>query len=59
MGQAVVPLLLRDLEFNRRHWFTALTVIAGANPIAEADAGNIPPMMEAWLRWSKENGYQW
>jgi hypothetical protein len=59
MGQAVVPLMLRDLEINRRHWFTALAVITGADPIPEEDAGNIPRMAEAWLRWGKENGYRW
>ena len=59
LGQAVVPLLLRDLEINRRHWFTALAVITGADPIPEEDAGNIPRMAEAWLRWGRENGYRW
>ena len=59
MGQAVVPLLLRDLENNRRHWFTALAVITGADPISEEDAGNIPRMTEAWLRWGREHGYRW
>jgi hypothetical protein len=59
MGQAVVPLLLRDLEINRRHWFTALSAITGADPVPEEDAGRIPQMAEAWLRWGRENGYQW
>lgn len=59
LGQAVVPLLLRDLESNRRHWFTALAVITGADPVPEEDAGNIPRMVETWLRWGRENGYRW
>jgi hypothetical protein len=59
MGPAVVPLLLRDLEVNRRHWFTALAIITGVDPIPKADTGNIPRMAEAWLRWGKENGYRW
>jgi hypothetical protein len=59
MGQAVVPLLLRDLETNGRHWFTALAVITGADPVAEEDAGDIAKMAAAWLRWGRENGYQW
>ena len=59
MGPTVVPLLLRDLETNRRHWFTALAAITGADPVPEEDAGDIPKMAAAWLRWGRENGYQW
>jgi hypothetical protein len=59
MGLPVVPLLLRDLEVNHRHWFTALVMITGANPVARADAGDIARMTDAWLRWGRENGYQW
>jgi hypothetical protein len=59
MGPAVVPLLLRDLAVNRRHWFTALSAITGADPVPPEDAGNIPRLAEAWLRWGSEHGYQW
>jgi hypothetical protein len=57
LGPPVVPLLLRDLEVNRRHWFTALTAITGVNPVPREDAGDIPRMIDAWLRWGRENGY--
>ena len=59
LGQAVVPLLLRDLEDNQTHWFCALREITGADPIPESAAGNIPEMVQAWLCWAKDNGYQW
>jgi hypothetical protein len=59
MGQAVVPCLLRDLEVNRRHWFAALAAITGANPVPVSDVGVVVKMVEAWLRWGRENGYQW
>jgi hypothetical protein len=59
MGEAVVPLLLRDLETSRRHWFAALHAITGADPVPDTDAGKIPEMAKAWLRWGKEKGYQW
>jgi hypothetical protein len=59
MGPEVVPLLLRDLEENHTHWFTALRLITGANPIPESAAGNIPRMVEARLRWARDNGYRW
>src|SRR5262249_60614047 len=59
MGPAVVPLLLRDMEETHRHWFEALMKMTGANPVPAADCGRIPRMVEAWLRWGRENGYQW
>jgi len=59
LGPPVVPLLLRDLELNRRHWFTALTAITGADPVSEVDAGKILAMIETWLKWGKEKGYRW
>ena len=54
LGPHVVPLLLRDLEENRTHWFCALREITGANPVPESAAGNIPKMAEAWLAWAGE-----
>jgi hypothetical protein len=59
LGPDVVPLLLRDLQNNQTHWFCALREITGADPIPESAAGNIPSMIEAWLTWAKDNGYQW
>ncbi len=59
LGSAVVPLLLQDLEATGRHWFIALQTITGADPIPDADAGKIAKMKEAWLRWGRENGFQW
>jgi hypothetical protein len=55
----VVPLLLRDLESKQRHWFAALASITGANPVPASSAGNVPEMIDCWLKWGKENGYQW
>jgi hypothetical protein len=59
LGPEVVPLLLRDLEDHHSHWFSALEAITGADPIPDSAGGNIPKMVEAWLRWAKSNGYQW
>jgi hypothetical protein len=59
MGQAVVPLMLRDLAEGPKLWVWALPDITGANPVAPSDAGNIRKMSEAWLRWGRENGYKW
>jgi hypothetical protein len=59
LGEAVVPLMLQDLEEKPRLWVWALPEITGANPVAPADAGNIARMSEDWLRWGREHGYQW
>jgi len=59
MGAVVVPILLRELEARSGHWHRALRKITGADPVPSEDRGNIPKITEAWLRWGKENGYQW
>jgi hypothetical protein len=59
MGNPVVPCLLGDLATMRRHWFTALTAITGANPVAQEDAGDIARMTDAWLLWGRGKGYRW
>lgn len=59
LGPAVIPLLLRDLEAHHTHWFAALHALTHAEPIGTDDAGNIPNMVNAWLVWAKEHGYQW
>lgn len=59
MGEAVVPLMLRDLEQQHGFWMWALPEITGADPVPEAERGMIGRMSEAWVRWGRENGYQW
>jgi hypothetical protein len=59
LGEAVVPLMLRDLQEQPRLWVWALPEITGVNPLATQDAGNIGKMSETWLCWAKEHGYQW
>jgi len=59
LGEAVVPLMLRDLEERPRLWVWALPRITGADPVPECDRGNIAKMSAAWLRWGRDHGYQW
>jgi hypothetical protein len=59
MGPAVIPLLLRELENRTGHWHRALRRIPGLDPTPAADRGNIAKTAEAWLRWGKEQGYEW
>jgi hypothetical protein len=59
LGEPVIPSLLRDLEVNRRYWFAALPAITGANPVSPEHAGQIDRMIEDWLGWGTQRGYQW
>jgi hypothetical protein len=57
MGNAVIPLMLHDLEVRPRLWVWALAEITNENPVASEDAGNIAKMSNAWRRWGRETGY--
>ena len=59
MGNAVIPLMLRDIENEPHLWVWALTEITGENPVPLSDSGNIRKMGEAWLRWGQAKGYRW
>lgn len=56
MGEAVVPLMLRDLRDNRRSWFWALSYLTKANPIDAQDAGKMDKMITAWVLWGSAKG---
>ena len=58
LGDAVVPLMLRDLQQRPRLWVWALPRITGENPVVPSEGGNIRKMSEAWLRWGHAKGYR-
>lgn len=51
MGEAVVPLMMKDLAERASLWVWALPEITGADPVPASDRGNIRKMSQAWLRW--------
>jgi hypothetical protein len=59
MGQVVVPFLLRELEQKPTHWFEALKAITGANPVQPEQRGRTKQMAQAWIKWGREQGYEW
>jgi len=59
MGEAVIPFMLHDLEKEPGQWVWALPRITGVNPVSRDDAGQMRKMSEAWLKWAREQGYQW
>jgi hypothetical protein len=57
LGNAVVPLILRELEREPDYWFSALAAITGANPVRAEQRGNLRQMTQAWLQWGKDQRY--
>lgn len=58
MSTRAVPLILRELERKQDHWFWALRVITGANPVPPEHAGNLEKMSGHWIAWGREQGLQ-
>jgi hypothetical protein len=59
MGQAAIPLLLRELERQPDMWFLALRSITEEDPVSEEHRGNVKAMAGDWVEWGRESGYQW
>lgn len=57
MGEAVVPLMLRDLSEHASLWVWALPELTGENPVEGSETGKIARMSEAWVRWGRQQGY--
>ena len=59
MGEAIVPLLLRELEQKSGRWFWALKSITREDPVPPEARGQTQTMTQAWLDWGQAKGYQW
>ena len=59
MGPRVIPPILRDLEREPKMWGPALHAITKATPVPKEDAGKVGRVAAAWLKWAKDNGYEW
>ena len=57
LGKDVVPLIIKDLEADPKHWGPALFAITGANPVPKEHAGRIKMIAQDWIQWAKDNGY--
>ncbi len=61
MGPRAIPLILKQLESEGDQpdmWFWALRTLTNADPVSEADRGNIVRMANAWLEWGRQR-YVW
>jgi hypothetical protein len=59
LGDAIVPLLLRELAAKPSLWVWALPEITGQDPVADAERGNLDKATAAWLQWGKDKGLTW
>ncbi len=59
LGPQAVHLILKELVDRPDHWFWALKVITGADPVEPTQRGRIKEMAQAWIQWGKENGFDY
>jgi hypothetical protein len=62
MGSRAIPLILAQLTAeggDPDHWFWALQVLTGTDPVSEEDEGDLRKMAHAWIEWAVSKGYAW
>lgn len=62
MGEPAIPLILSQLRTEGDepdHWFWALRILTGIDPVRQEDQGDIVRMAEAWMQWGVDEGYVW
>ena len=55
LGPKVIPLILGELRQRPDHWFWALTLLSGEDPVPRENWGDVRCMAAAWLAWGREN----
>lgn len=55
MGEEVVPLLLQELRDRPNQWFWALKAITEEDPTTPGSS--FQEMVDAWLQWGEQHGY--
>jgi len=58
MGEMAIPFILRDMKSKLSHWNLVLEGITGENPVDERLAGKTREVVDAWLAWGKNRGYE-
>ena len=57
LGEDAIPLILDELKRRPNHWFWALHVLSGEDPVAPENVGRFDEMVKSWLNWGKSRGY--
>ena len=53
--EIVVPLILDEMEREPGHWFHALMLLTGENPVPRTFRGTVSEAAEYWIRWGRQN----
>lgn len=56
MGDAAVPLILKELQREPTQWFWALQAITEVDPVPSEARGNVRAMAQAWIDWGRQRG---
>jgi len=54
-----LPLILRELDLELDHWFTALKSISGEDPVPPESRGRLKEMRQHWIAWAGRKGIRW
>ncbi|MBI4827209.1 MAG: hypothetical protein HY804_00065 [Nitrospinae bacterium] len=57
MGVKALPYIFAEMRRKPNHWFWALRMITGADPVHPENRGFIARMTQDWLDWAKEHNY--
>lgn len=57
IGKIAIPWIVRELKRSDDHWFYALEVITGENPIKDENVGIVKNMKADWLTWASQKEY--
>lgn len=55
LGKDIIPFIIEDLKQSENHWFSALELLTGENPIKSEHRGIINLMKSDWLNWAEKN----
>jgi hypothetical protein len=58
MGEPAVPLVLADLARKPSHLFWVLPEITRTNPVDRDVAQNLLDVINSWIAWGREQGYE-
>ncbi len=53
MGRSIVPLILEEMERQPDHWFYALVLLTGENPVPADFAGTVSDAADLWFHWGR------
>jgi hypothetical protein len=56
LGNKAVPFIIRRLRDRPSFLFLALAQITEENPVPHGVQGNVPAIIDSWMRWAEREG---